>query len=214
MNERYAWVGGEELLHLLPGTGNASAIIALPPYEEANRTRALAATIARALNGRGLTVAIPDLPGTGESLLPTSAARLEDWCNAYAAAAAAMPGHVHGVSIRAGALLDIDADLASRWMLSPQGGASLARELERQRQLGEGLIAGNMVAGELLAALAAAEPAVTGPIRTVRLASEAKPADRTIDAAPLWRRAEPDNDRALAALLADDIADWIAACEA
>ena len=214
MNDTYTWAGGEELLHLLPGSRDASVIIALPPFEEANRTRALAAAIGRALNGRGLTVAIPDLPGTGESLLPTSAARLEDWCSAHAAASAALPGRVHGVSIRAGALLDTDADLASRWMLSPQGGASLLRELERQRQLGEGLIAGNVVADELLAALATAEPAVTGPIRTVRLSSETKPADRVVDAAPLWRRAEPDNDPALAALLADDIADWMAACGA
>eukprot|EP01037_Dinobryon_pediforme_P041965 gene41965-52022_t len=39
------------------------------------------------------------------------------------------------------------------------------------------------------------------------------PADRHVAGAPLWRRAEPDTDAALAELLADDIADWIARCE-
>ena len=35
-----------------------------------------------------------------------------------------------------------------------------------------------------------------------------------IDAAPLWRRAEPGDDPTLVQRLADDIAGWIAACEA
>jgi hypothetical protein len=51
------------------------------------------------------------------------------------------------------------------------------------------------------------------PLRTVRLDTDPKPADRHVPGIPLWRRAEPDNDPALAALLADDIADWIATCE-
>lgn len=214
MNARYAWAGGEEFLHLQPGASNDSVIVALPPFEEANRTRALAATIARSLNARGLNVAIPDLPGQGESVVATRDARLADWRTAFAAAAAALPGRVHGVAIRAGALLDGEAMLASRWMLSPQGGAALARELARLQKLGDGLVAGNAVAAELVAALAAAEPALAGPLRTVRLAGEPQPADQHFSAAPLWRRAEPDNDSALAQALADDIFDWIATCEA
>lgn len=218
MSDRYAWAGsgggGEELLHLLPGKASNSVIMALPPFEEANRTRALAATIARDLNARGLTVAIPDLPGTGESAATTIHARLIDWRAAHAAAARALPGRVHGIAIRAGALVDTDADLASRWLLSPQGGAALVRELERLRQLGDGLIAGNAVSDTMLDQLSEAELPVIGAIRTIRLASEAQPADRKVEAAPLWRRAEPDNDPALAALLAEDIAEWIAACEA
>jgi hypothetical protein len=66
----------------------------------------------------------------------------------------------------------------------------------------------------LLAELAAAEPVVAGRLRTVRLDSDPMVADRHIDGAPLWRRSEPDNDIALAALLADDIAGWIATCGA
>ena len=35
------------------------------------------------------------------------------------------------------------------------------------------------------------------------------PADIKVEGAPLWRRAEPDNDPMLAALLAGDIVDWV-----
>ena len=50
-------------------------------------------------------------------------------------------------------------------------------------------------------------------MRTVRLESDAKPADAKLPGSPLWRRAEPDNDIALAMALADDIAAWIRQCE-
>ena len=39
-------------------------------------------------------------------------------------------------------------------------------------------------------------------------------ADIKFAGAPLWRRAEPGNDLALAALIADDVAAWIARCGA
>lgn len=210
MSQRYTWAGGDELLHLWPGEGMDSVIIALPPFEEANRLRALAATIARTLSTRGIAAAVPDLPGTGDSLVATEDARLADWRDAFAGAARALPGRVHGVAFRAGALIDGEAGLASRWLLSPQSGAALVRELERLRQLGDGLAAGNAVSDVMLDRLSEAEPATTGPLRIVRLTSEPQPADLTIDAAPLWRRAEPDNDPGLATLLADDITDWIA----
>lgn len=212
MNEHYTWAGGRELLYLSPGDNGASVIAALPPFEEANRTRALIATILRDLNARGFTTALPDLPGQGESLTPTEDARLENWRHAFAAAVAALPKPVHVVAVRAGALVDGEADAASRWYLSPQGGDALTRELARLTA--HGSVAGNRVAAELIAALAVADPAATGPLRTVRPVSDGRPADRTIDAAPLWRRAEPDNDPALAKLLADDVAEWIAACAA
>ena len=213
MNERYAWAGGSELLHVTPGTNGPSVIAAAPPFEEANRTRAFVATILRDLNARGFTTALPDLPGQGESLAATDAATLADWRSAFAAAAAALPRPVHVIAVRAGALVDGAADVASRWYLSPQGGDALARELTRLTD-DHGLVAGNDVAPELRGRLAGAEPATIAPLRIVRLASEKKPADRVVDAAPLWRRAEPDNDPTLAALLADDIAEWIATCGA
>lgn len=212
MNDRYAWAGGSELLHLRPGRLAGSVIAALPPFEEANRTRALLASVLRDLNERGFTTALPDLPGQGDSLVPTSAARLGDWRAAFAAAADTLPKPVHAVAVRAGALLDEAAAVASRWRLSAQSGAALTRELARLTA-SDGTVAGNALSPALLAELATAEPVTTGPIRSLRLASEPQPGDRTIDAGPLWRRAEPGNDAALATLLADDIAQWIAACE-
>ena len=70
-----------------PDTGPV-AVVALPLFEEANRTRAFAVTICRALAKRGVASVLPDLPGQGESLVPTEAARLPDWRSAFAAAAA------------------------------------------------------------------------------------------------------------------------------
>ena len=55
-------------------------------------------------------------------------------------------------------------------------------------------------------------PGDGGHRRTVRLDTDPQPADRHVPGTPLWRRAEPGNDPALAVLLADDIADWIARC--
>jgi hypothetical protein len=46
----------------------------------------------------------------------------------------------------------------------------------------------------------------------VRLGGDAQPADHLIEAAPLWRRAEPDNNPHLAQTLADDIANWMKTC--
>jgi len=54
----------------------------------------------------------------------------------------------------------------------------------------------------------------TQAVRTVRLETEAKPADAKLPGSPLWRRAEPDNDIAFAQTIADDIAQWIATCAA
>lgn len=211
-----------------PGAGAASVVCALPPFEEANRTRAFAVTVLRSLNARGFTVAIPDLPGTGESLIATADARLADWRAAYAGAAASLPGEVHSIAIRAGALIDTDAVIASRWRLSPLSGEALYRELMRMGQAAareDGtrwppasndvmVLAGNRVAPELLDALATSEDMVGGRVRTVRLATEGLPADRKLDGPPLWRRAEPGNDTVLAATVADDIAEWIARCGA
>ena len=77
-------------------------------------------------------------------------------------------------------------------------------------------IAGNVLSDDLLTSLITATPFDQPgiPRRVVRLASDPAPADRHVDAAPLWRRSEPGDDPALAATLAADIADWIAACEA
>lgn len=206
MIDAYDWAGGREaMIRLGPDTGPV-VIVALPLFEEANRTRTFAVTIMRALAERGVGTVLPDLPGTGESPVATGDMRLADLRAAYAAAAR---GAIGSVAIRSGALIDTEADVAGRWHLAPQTGAELVRELERMRDGDR--IAGNLVTAELLADLSLAEPR---PARVVRLEGDPRPAERVVPGAPLWRRAEPDNDHALAETLADDIAEWVRTCAA
>lgn len=215
------------MLRFGPATGPV-VVAALPLFEEANRTRAFAVTILRALSERGIASALPDLPGQGESLVPTHANDLGRLRAGFAAAAASLGAPIFTLAIRSGALLDSDAVAAGRYHLSPMNGADLRRELIRARQAsareaGEAFdatvldtatepveLAGNLIAPAFFAALATAAPSANA--RTVRLETEAKPADAKLPGSPLWRRAEPDNDPAFAQRVADDIAQWIAAC--
>ncbi|WP_294319791.1 hypothetical protein [uncultured Sphingomonas sp.] len=219
MIDGYDWPGGHEALWRFgPDTGPV-VLLLLPPFEEANRTRTFAVGLLRALAVRGVASILPDLPGQGESALPTEAATLADWRAAVTALVATTDRPVIGASIRAGALFDTDADLAGRWQLSPQSGAALVRELTRiarptgiDRSATTVEVAGNRIAPKLLDELDAAYPADTHPRRVVRLGTDPKDADLRIDAAPLWRRVEPGDDPMLAEHLADDLAAWSRAC--
>jgi hypothetical protein len=228
--DHYAWAGGTEAWVRHGKAGQPLVIAALPPFEEANRTRALMMRMLMQLTVHGISVALPDLPGTGESLIPTEEARLSHWRAAYAAAVEeARRDHpdIHSIAIRAGALIDAQAGVTTRWHLSPQDGASLHRELRRIAKAaaledGESVewpsastvveIAGNRLSNDMLAELLTDYPPLPVPLRVVRLTGDPAPADRHIDGASLWRRAEPDQDLDLADALADDIADWIARC--
>ena len=219
MIDRYDWPGGHEALWRFgPDTGPV-VLLLLPPFEEANRTRTFAVGLLRALTLRGVGSMLPDLPGQGESLIPTEAATLADWRAAVTALVAATDRPVIGAAIRAGALLDTDADLAGRWQLAPQSGASLVRELGRiarpagiDRSATVVEIAGNRIATGLLDELDAVVPSDAHPRRIVRLGTDPEDTDVRIDAAPLWRRSEPGDAPALAAQLADDLAAWSRAC--
>ncbi|MEH3101878.1 hypothetical protein [Sphingomonas adhaesiva] len=193
------------------GSDTGPAVLAVPAlFEEANRTRTLLVMTLRLLADRGIAGALPDLPGQNDSLLPTIDARLSAWRGALAAAARCLPGPVHVVAIRGGALLDAAVDAASRWYLAPLSGEAQVRELDRLRRAGGGQdYAGNDLHPDLLTALAAAEPITAGPLRVVRMEGDPRPADRILAAAPPWRASEPRADPALAAMLADDIAGWI-----
>jgi hypothetical protein len=207
-------------------------IAAMPLFEEANRTRAFIVTMLRALAERGIASALPDLPGTGESSIPTEEADLADWKSAFSSAVqyiCADIRQVHGLAVRGGTLLDTDAVLVSRWHFAPLPGEKLVRDLLRTRlatrddrrdastldPLGPPIeLTGNRIKPGLLTELQAAQPSATAPLRTVRLDIDSQVADRHVTGTPLWRRSEPENDPALARLLADDIALWIAACGA
>ncbi len=230
MIDHYDWAGGREAMIRFGPADGPVVVAVLPLFEEANRTRTFVTGILRLLAARGLAGALPDLPGQGESLVPTEYAMLAGWRTALAAAARAAAGGrpVHLLSCRGGALLDHDVMAASRWQFAPAKGEALVRELLRTSAAagakveidltnyndegGPVTIAGNLLSRPLLRDLNAADYVRDGAVRTVRLATDPAVADRKIEGAPLWRRAEPGDDPALAALLADDIADWIASC--
>ena len=227
MIDHYDWPGGREAMLRFGPTNGPVVIAAMPLFEEANRTRAFTVTILRALAERGIASALPDLPGTGESLIETEEASLKNWQYAFLSASTGLSADhqaVHGIAIRGGALVDSSARLASRWQFAPVAGESLVRDLLRTRLAAgenEGAIdppgppielAGNQVSRALLAELGQAGPSAATPLRTVRLDTDPQPADRHVAGSPLWRRSEPGNDPVLARLLADDIAAWIASC--
>lgn len=212
--DHYDWAGGREaMLRFGPDEGTPVVVAALPLFEEGNRTRAAIVDVLRRLSARGIGSVLPDLPGTGESLVETCDATVAMWREAFAAACARVAGPVHVVAWRGGALVDGAADAASRWYLAPQSGASAARELIRMRGLGGGAdYAGNALSAAMIDGLAVAQAATVESLRVVRLESDAKAADRKVAGSALWRAAEPGTDPAFQALLADDIADWVATC--
>ena len=191
-------------------------------------------TICRALAKRGVASVLPDLPGQGESVVPLEETDLDQMRDAIMALTAEIStaDHAYAVGLRSGALLDPYGMFAGRWHLAPVEGEAQLRDLLRTALAGGGLpagsdiyaltdseeplqIAGNRISSDmavnLLGALLYDEPGI--PRRVIRLDTDPRPADRHVPGTPLWRRAEPDNDPALAALLAEDIAEWIAVCE-
>jgi hypothetical protein len=160
--------------------------------------------VCRLLAARGIATLLPDLPGQGDSLLPTEQATLAAWRSAFAAASYGAQGVA---TFRAGALV------APRpgWSLSPLTGSELLRDLHRLRAAGDDpdTFGGNRLSPTLLAELEhAPDPA---PARTLRLDTDPRPADRKLAAPPLWRRVEPGTDAGLAEAVAEDIAAWLTA---
>lgn len=205
--DSYQWAGGREPM-LRFGPGEPVVALALPLFEEANRTRAFGVSILRALAARGIGGVLPDLPGQGESAMPTSATTLAALREAFADIGV---GNV--IAIRSGALLALNGPA---WLLSPQTGPDLLRELTRIRGApldGDPVeVAGNLLSRTLLDELATAH--APAGARVIRLASDPQPADLHIDGTPLWRRAEPDNNPVFAEILAANIANWLTTCAA
>lgn len=232
MIDHYDWAGGREAMWRFGPEAGPVVIAALPLFEEANRTRTFAVTLLRALAERGVASALPDLPGQGESLVPLETVD-------FSALDAALQGavktfdrdgrHCYALGIRSGALLDAQCAVYGRWHFSPQSGAQLFRELGRiagiagkseldrectSQEMVE--IAGNCISCQLLLSLPTRKPVADrrgSPLRIARYASDPGAADLNVPGTPLWRRAEPENDMALADLLADDITAWVQACE-
>jgi hypothetical protein len=70
------------------------------------------------------------------------------------------------------------------------------------------LLAGNCLSPAMIASLATSKPQAVTPLRTVALGS----GDEAIGGTPLWLRAEPGEDAAMAEAMAADIAAWSRTC--
>lgn len=209
------------------GPADGPLVLVAPAlFEEANRTRAFTVAIMRGLAARGVASALPDLPGTNESLLPTDQARLADWRAAFAAYPAGRRSF--GFAVRGGALIDGEAELVARCHFAPVSGAALIRDLKRARlaSVSEGgdrldpadlkppgpavELGGNYLARDLIAELEAAEPSHAD--RVLRLSSDPLPAERAVEGRALWRSSEPAVDAPLAEAIAEDLAAWVRTC--
>lgn len=217
----------EHILSIAPaGPPRASVLIVPPLFEEANRTRRTLVLAMRALAAEGHAALLPDLPGQNESLVPLENADLTQWQAALTDVAAGIDGPVIIASIRGGALIDHCAKAAVWWRLAPVGGASLLRTLLRARVAADReagresslealqdtakrealLLAGNRLSPAMLAELGAAEAQPVAPLRSVALGAGG------IAGTPLWLRAEPGEDAAMAAAVAADIVAWSREC--
>jgi hypothetical protein len=224
----YDWPGGREAMLRFGPADGPLVVLAMPLFEEANRTRAFATALLRALAAQGVVSLLPDLPGTGESVIELEDVSATDWVEAFSSTAGDRPRHV--AALRSGCLIAGNAPAASRWYFAPATGEAVVRDIVRARQIAdreEGRtfdateidrdgppieLAGNRIPRPLLRALRDAEPDQMPPCRVVRLDSDERPAARHVPGQALWRRSEPDTDPALAALLADDLAQWVRQC--
>ena len=217
----------EHILRIDPaGTPRATILIVPPLFEEANRTRRTLVLAMRAMAARGFATLLPDLSGQNESLVPLVEVDLERWRDALAEVAAGIDGPVTIASVRGGALIDHRAKAAAWWRLAPATGASLLRTLMRARVSADreaGLtssleslqdaaktaplwLAGNALSPAMVAQLGSAEAQPVEPLRSIGLGADG------VAGTPLWLRAEPGEDSAMANAIAADISAWSKTC--
>jgi len=211
-------------------------LIVPPLFEEMNRCRTLLTGIGRNLSAAGIGSWLPDLPGTGDSPLPSSAMNWAAWRSSIRDLADHISSQYqppHLLAVRGGALLADAASVKSCYLLAPvASGGRLLRELLRARlaadqergspttlaaleaTLAEETLelAGYPISPQLAADLrAATQPTVEVPTRTATLNGEG---DHNFEGPPVWRQAEPAAADALAQAVSADIATWIATCDA
>jgi hypothetical protein len=202
------------------GDPDGLPVVFIPPlFEEMNSTRALLVATMRALSAEGHCCWLPDLTGTGESLVPLAEVTWSDWRHDVTAIVRHVTQSSNGppliATIRGGCLLDDAAKGFGYWRFAPVAGASLGRDLDRASLGGGAEWAGYHEARpDFRAALTDAKPANVTPLRTVRLATDAGEADSKVEGPALWRRSEPGSSTTLAAALARDIGEWRQTCAA
>ena len=211
MIDRYHWRGGEECW-VRTGIGHTHQIVIIEPlFEEKNRTRRLIAQIMRGLDAQGIGATLPDLPGTGESVTDIATVTIDDWRDAIGAVQAAI-NPVITAAFRGGALL---SGTGTVWHFAPESGARIVRDLKRTQLASASanlLYAGHELSDAFLAGLEVATIADPARLRIVRLESDAGNADAKLPGTPLWRRAEPGDDPALAAAIIADLTQWVKQC--
>jgi hypothetical protein len=208
------------------GTPRATVLIVPPLFEEANRTRRTLVLAMRALAAEGFGAMLSDLPGQNESLVPLEQVDLARWQDALVKVAAGIDGPILVASVRGGVLIDHQVKAAAWWRLAPVGGASLLRTLMRARVSADReagltssleslqeeaktrplLVAGNRLSPEMVAQLGTSEAQAVEPLRNIALGADG------IAGTPLWLRAEPGEDAAMAAAIAADISAWSTTC--
>ena len=219
----------EQLFSLSPAGPPRATVLFIPPlFEEANRVRRTLVLAMRALVAEEFAALLPDLPGQNESLVPLVEANLDRWRSALAEVAHGVDSPLIVASLRGGCLIDHGAPAAAWWRLAPANGASLLRTLLRARMSadreagivssleslqaaaahGPLLLAGNRLSPAMIAQLGEAEVPAVEPLRTVALGS----GENRIAGTPLWLRAEPGEDAAMARAIADDIIGWSRSC--
>lgn len=193
----------------------AVRLLIVPPlFEEMNRTRRMLVETQRQLDALGVDSMLPDLPGCNESLQAFSAQSLGSWRDALTAAARHFAA-THVLAVRGGAL--VFPTCLPGWVLEPQKGTSILRQLLRARVLSakeagleensadlleqgrnHGLeLAGYRLSAALVAGLDAAVPEDEGQV-VIRLAA--------LGGSAMWLRSEPGEDPAQSAALARFIA--------
>lgn len=221
---RYTVAGHDEFC-LSFGGDSARRILVIPPlFDEMNRMRRVLASAMRDLAGRGVGSVLIDLPGGNESLASLHEQSLDTWRDAVATCARQL-SVTHIASMRGGSLIDSAQLDLPHWRLAPVKGASLLKTMIRTRIAGEKEagnsiseaallahaqtapieLAGNMLGSEMVAQLAVAEPVALTNLTERKLGED-------VAGAPLWLRAEPQDDAEFAAAIATDLDRWSASC--
>ena len=207
-----------------------AVLFILPLFEEANRMRRTVRLAMRALAERGIGSLLPDLPGQNESLVPTVEASVSLWGEALRYIAEKEQRPIVSAAIRGGALIDYSMLATATWRLAPVKGSALLKlmvtariaadkeagtAMTRDALMAEAVahpiqLTGNWVSPRMVQELGEAVPESRVPLREVQLGSTDEPNE--IVGTPLWLRAEPGEDAAMAKAIAKDIADWMRIC--
>lgn len=203
---------GEEYAVCFDG-GIARRVLVIPAlFDEANKLRRFTIGVMRALDGACIASVLPDLPGCNESLAHLSDQTLTAWRDATRKAATHFEA-TDVLTIRGGALIAPDdlpvvtfAPVSGQTILRGMLRTAVlsereaGREVTREGLLEKGLRAGLVLGGhslnaQMLADLEAAQPVQARSIAQAELAGPA-----------LWLRAEPGEDPAQSARLAQLLA--------